>query len=569
MRTAKLCATVCTFSFAAMVLGAHETRQLFPWVHGFAFISAMALVVGAFFGRLSAVSSTVLATGIGVALRIFIFEWPASMIGMDPDKYAVGVIRIIQTGSLVELKQAFSAHGILSAFHLLNSQVALVSGFDGRNVLVAIPILIGIVFPLTAVALTSHHTRSPIAIGLSGTIAAIATIGVLFGYWPIVQTIAVLLWCPVIIGLSRFFSADDGRDFVMISVLVLATAFAHKLSMFILTGAIGAALTIRYVRIDALLGHQPIMDDGEIQTRRPWIVWLLLVLGLGIQWMILTIFVRTVIIAKAIPLLTGGFEIAPSGGEALAAVPANPGIVGILERRGDFLVLLPITAIASFVLWIQERTWSMCLLLGATLISALIVGISVVGVGIASPQRAILFGIPIFAAVLGIAAKRIVDLQSTPQLLAICLVVLIVVGAQAGSAMLAPNYPDEPRKYLTSEEVTAKTFTLDHSPEPVAMDFYYADEQVDLDDPSATQKTGRGHKTPGAIELNTELLNATLINKSYSNILLRDAGNMILGGGRYRLTWDPIRVFSNHDRYNRVFDNGPVVGFDNNTESST
>lgn len=562
MRTAKLCATVCTLSFAAMVLGAHESGQFFPWVHGFVFVSGATLLAGAFFGRLSTVATTVIAAGIAVALRIFIFEWPASMIGKDPDRYAVGVIRIVQTGSLVEIKQVLPVYGTLSAFHLLNSQVALITDFNGRNVLIAIPILIGILFPLTAVALTSRYTRSPIAIGLSGTIAAIASIGVLFGYWPIVQTIAVLLWCPAIIGISRLFSTGHERDFAMVSILVLALVFAHKLSIFVLTGAVGAALLVRHIRMDILLGRQPAMAGGRIRAERPWMVWLLLVIIFAFQWVILTTFVRASILGKAIPLLTSGISIAPSGGDALAAVPASPGIMGILARRGDYLVLLPTTAVASLAIWTRDRSWPTCILLGATLMPAIIAGISIVGVGIAAPQRAILFGIPIFSAVIGIAVKRVVGLQSTSQILPLFVLALFVIGAQAGSAALTPNYPNQPRLYLTSEEVSAKTFMIGHTDEPVAMDVYYGSEQVDLDDPSASLNLGTA-QTPGTISLNDELLNATIVNTSYENILLREFDVAPFINGRYRLTWDPIRMYTNSGGYNRIFDNGQAIGFVN------
>lgn len=563
MRTAKLCATVCTLSFAVMVLGAHESGQLFPWVHGFVFVSATTLLVGVFFGRLSTISTTAIAIGFGVALRIFIFEWPASMIGIDPDKYAVGVIRIIQTGALTELKREIPVYGALSAFHLLNSLVAIVSGFGGKNVLVAIPILIGILFPLTAVALTTHHTRSSIATGVSAIIAAIAAIGVLFGYWPVVQTIAVLLWCPSVIGFSRLFSGGDTRDFVAVSITVIAATFAHKLSMFVLAGAVGAALFVRYIQIDRLTSKQSVTDGGRIRTGRPWTIWLLLAIGLAIQWTILTVFARPAILSIAIPLLTGGVLIVPSSEVVLAAVPGNPGIVGIVQRRGDFLVLLATTAIASLGLWVRNRTWSMCILLGATLMTAVIVGISIVGVGVASPQRAVLFGIPVFAAVLGIAIKQIAIPQSTSRILAAFVVILIVIASQAGSAALAPDYPDEPQQYLTSGEVSAKTFVMDHTQEPVAMQFFYAREQADLDAPNATQKPGLA-SVPGVVPLNDQLLNATLLNNSHEMVLLREhQGTMRFGNGQYRLTWNPIRRLSTNSSYNRVFDNDQAVGFAN------
>ncbi|UOO95170.1 hypothetical protein MUK72_00245 [Halococcus dombrowskii] len=566
---AKLCMAICALAFAVMVVGAHETGQLFPWPHLFVLIAAMVLFGGLMVGDISIGTSTVLAVMLAVSLRLFIFEWPASMIGMDPDKYAVGIHRIIQTKSLATLAQAVPTYYALPAFHLLNSEVALVSGLRGRNVLVAIPILLGVLLPLTGAVLAARFTRPSnrsVATGTAALLGAVATIGVLFGYWPIVQTIAVLVWCPILIALARFFATGD-RRFVALAIFTTGTAlFAHKISMFVVVAAVGMALCIRWLRIDQWLGRELSLSSEAIDSADARTIVALLGVGLALQWVLLTTFARTAIIGKLVPLLTGGFSIVPADKLVRAAVSSNPGIVGILIRRGDFLVLLPAVAGASLWLWFRDRSWPMSLLLGAALAPIAIAGIAIVGVGVVPPQRAILFGIPMFAAVLGIAIGRIGGNETTAYRTAAFALVLVLVASQAGSASLAPNYPGEPRMYLSDEEVTGKAFMMEHTGEAVAMDFFYAREQIDFDDPTASQKPGLS-SVSGVTALNDGLLNATLMNQSYENILLREMAVTRFSSGAYRLTWNPIRVYTNSDGYNRVLDNGETIGLVNRSMS--
>ncbi|EMA41374.1 hypothetical protein C448_11986 [Halococcus morrhuae DSM 1307] len=565
MRTAKLCTTIYAFAFAIMIVGAHRTSQLFPWLQLFVFVLAIILFTGLVVGDLSIETSTVLAVVLAVSLRLFIFEWPASMIGMDPDKYAVGIHRVIQTESLATLAQSVPTYHALPAFHLLNSEVALVSGLRGRNVLVAIPILMGVLLPLTGAVLAARFTRPSnrsVATGTAALLGAIAAIGVLFGYWPIVQTIAVLVWCPILIALARFFATGD-RRFAALAIFSTGTAlFAHKISMFVVVAAVIMALCIRWLRIDQWLGHELSLSSESITPADARTIAALLMVGLALQWVLLTTFARTAIIGKLLPLLASGFSIVPPDKPVRAAIPGNSGIVGILIRRGDFLVLLPAVAGASLWLWFRDRSWPMSLLLGAALAPIAIVGVTIVGIGVISPQRAILFGIPVFAAVLGIAIGRINETGTIPYQTAAFALVLVLVVSQAGSASLAPNYPGEPRMYLSDEEVTSKTFMMEHTGGPVAMDFFYAREQVDLDNPAASQKPGV-NSVPQVAVLNAGLLNATLINQSHDTILLREMGFTRFSSGAYRLTWDPIRVYTNSARYNRILDNGKTAGFAN------
>jgi len=570
MRAAKLCTAICALAFAVMVVGVHETGQFFPWAHLFVLITGITLSTGLMFGTLSLQSSIILATVLAVSLRLFIFEWPASMIGMDPDKYAVGIHQVIQTKSLSTLAEAVPTYHALPAFHLLNSETALITGLRGRNVLVAIPILMGVLLPLTGAVLADRFTypsNRSVATGMAALIGAIAAIGVLFGYWPIVQAIAVLVWCPILIALTHFFATGD-RRFAVLAIVATGTAmFAHKISMLIVVAAVGVALCIRWIRIDQWVGRDFTVSSGPITSATVGVIAILSVVGLVTQWTLLTTFIRSAVIIKLLPLLAAGFSVVPPDQPVQAAVGGNPGIAGILIRRGDFLVLMVTVASVSLCFWFQDRSWPMSLLLGAALAPMAIVGIAIVGISVVPPQRAILFGIPTFAAILGVAIGRLDTKGSTMYRTAAFLLIFSIVLSQAGSASIAPDYQGEPRLYLTEQEVSGKAFMTEHSIEPVAMDFFYAREQVDFDDPTASQKPGL-NPVPKVTVLNDGLLNATLTNRSHDTILLREMRVTRFSSGAYRLTWNPIRVYTNSSDYNRILDNGKTVGFVNRATSN-
>jgi hypothetical protein len=560
----KLCTIICTLGFAILIVGTHESGKLFPWLQIYVLLSSATILLSTLFGAPSIRFLTFIASGFSVSLRLFIYEWPASMIGQDPVGYAVGVIRIIQTGNLIELKEAFPVYGVLSAFHLFNSAVAIISGFNAKNVLIAIPILLGIMFPLTAATITTRHTNSTIAISISTVVAAVAATGVHFSYWPIAQTIAVLLWCGMIIIFMRIVSTNQKRNLVILFVLTSTLLFSHKMAIIFVAGTIGAALIIRKIDVGRLAFQKESKEDTLPRPNQLNLLFILVIALLAIQWVIMTTYVRSVIVGKIIAFLTSDLSISAVEPVVTDAVKGNSGIIGILVKPASLLSLVIIAATTSLILWSRNRTWSICLLLGSSLITGMLVGLSISGVGIIPPRRATLFSIPVFASIIGISLEYRLESESRLQISIILSVVFILIALQAGSGALAPNLPNEPRFFLTSEEKHAKEFMVEHSNVPVAMDHYYAGLQVGIDDQTTVKNLDQeGINLSRVKHINDGLLNSTLRNQSLGKILLRKMDVSKFAEGAYQLTWCPIQVLSNDSSYNRIFDTGKTVGFAN------
>ncbi|WP_114577209.1 hypothetical protein [Saliphagus sp. LR7] len=547
-----------------MVIGVHQTERFFPWVHGFVLVVAVAGVILASSRRMLLAPTLGVIVAVAVSVRLFLYLWPASMIGMDPDKYAAGVNHVMQTGGMNVVARDVSTYGVLSAFYYTNAITSIVSGFESKTVLIAIPLTVGLMLPLTAAALanrTVSRGHRPLAAGISAILGGTAAVGVQFGFWPVVQVLAVLLWCAALILLIQLFDAGDQDALYGLLVVLTASMIAHKISMLIPVLVVGAAVLLYWAR--GWFGGSA-RGIARFSTSQVGVLLLVLAAGLFVQWGLMTVFLRGAIVSKLIPLLASGLSIAPADAPTLAAAPANSGITGILIRRADFLVLLPVVSLAGLWLWVRDRTLGSALLIGAAAVPVILTAVSIVGLQVAAPSRIVLFGIPAFVALLGVGTSALYQHEGRRGQVAALILVLVLVVPQAGSAALAPDYNGEPREYLTEGETSAKTLLLEYSESPVAMDFFYAREQVDVEAADATHKPGLD-PVPGVTELNDPLLNGTLGDSSHETLLLRERADIIrFSQGGYRLTWDPTRDMSNSTRHNRIFDNNHAVGFSKN-----
>ncbi|MFC5970059.1 hypothetical protein ACFPYI_01825 [Halomarina salina] len=560
-QTTKAVISLSSFAFAVMMIGIHETGRFFPWVHGFALAFAIALVVGGEQGLSPRAAAGAGAIG-AVAIRSVIYLWPASMIGMDPDVYALGVNQVMRTGTLEPIAQSLPKYAILSEFHMFNAAVSLVAGFNGGDVLLPTVIISGLLLPLTAVAIAFRWYSGPyqsLVVGVCVIIAGISALSVSFGYLPIVQSIAVLTWCPTIIFLTRWVVNENRRDFIGFLLGLTVALAAHKISIFI-PFLISSLALVLYITQSLLWRPNPNLQWRQIHPQRALLLTIAFALALVIQWGFITNFLKSVIISKAIPLLTGGVSVVPKDSPALAAEVSNPGIAGIIIRRAHYLVLLPTVSIAGVWLWYGRRDWYTSFLVSAAAVPIILAGISIAGVSVVAPRRVLFYGLVVFAPILGIAIAKLRDHvpHQGPALVAIIVLMLLI--PQLG-ASLAPDFPGQSRQYLTSGEVTGKNAFMQYSHEPVAMDYYYAIETVEFDS-SAAIVLKVPNSESGVIPLNDLLLNATLVESSTQAVLLRNNVEIIrFHRGNYRLHWNPVDQMTVSPRFNRTYDNGQTVGF--------
>ncbi|WP_152420541.1 hypothetical protein [Halococcus thailandensis] len=500
--------------------------------------------------------SLVLVVGIAVFYRAYTFVFPASMIGIDPDGYAVWINQLVASGSIEAMNVGFYAKA--SFFPLLNGLSAIISGLPVRTAMIIIPLLAGILIPLSVYLLSRYITHEKATeVGIAASlIATVAAQGVHHSFWPISQSLATLFLCLFVVVSVRSISGPSHRYrfSLLFVVFLLSMALTHKLPMLVTIMFAGMFIVL------TLLSRTVATQLGQKQ-RGGYNVWMLfgmIFMMAFIQWSYISNYLSSVV-AKLIALF--GSESASVSATLLqptAAVSPFSEIVGILLRNLHALALLVPGAVAWLILVYTNRSKRFVQVQVLQAVTAglfLLFPVAIVVPSEFNYSRVTLFIEP-FLAVL-IAAAFIDQSGRSRKLLArawsmmVISILMFVVVTQPITVEAAPDFPGSPRMYLTSEEVAAKEFGHQHM-DNSATDPYYAGEQPFPDQhvtASGVLDTTRENRYTS---LNSALYNATLLSDCPPDILYRQI-DVYRFQGPWRLTWDPKSVLDTH--YNRIYTN--------------
>ena len=210
----------------------------------------------------------------------------------------------MQAGSLEPLQADIPTYATLSLFYLYNTVAGQLADLPGRYVLVVIPISLGVMLPLCAGTLTAivlrEHQNKDIAIGVAVALASVAPVGVLFSYWPIVQSIAVLLWVPLLIAFILRVRTGETWFSAVFIFLTKARINAHKLSLLVPGLVISLGYLVWRIPFPNGLGTSHRRTRTKIPIKTSWAVAILLFVFLVIlQWVYLTIFARVAVLSKS------------------------------------------------------------------------------------------------------------------------------------------------------------------------------------------------------------------------------------------------------------------------------
>jgi hypothetical protein len=541
-----------------MVVGTHETGQFFPWAHGFVLLVGLTGFALAMAREIHLPMAAAIIVIAATSYRLFVYLWPASMIGVDPDGYAAVLHQVIELGTTSAAPGISATYGTLSIIYMFNGIGAIVTGLRGRAVLIGVPLAMGVLLPLGAIVLSRRiGTNNSLSV-LAGTLGAVAGIGILYSYWPIAQVLASLVWVPLLILLIIAADVGDPRAITGAVVCLPALIYAHKISLLVPTAIVGAAIITHLAEKRLAVVMRTPHNRDYIHLFG--IFFVLIGVIFALQWLYITKFLRSAAFIIA-PFAGGQTEAIPTSPQFATAAPGLPKISGILARRAHYLPLIPLVTVAGFVLWLRDKSTPTLLLVAASAVPILFISIAIIGPNIAPPRRMLLFGIVPFVVVLTRFAQELPQLVSADRAIVFTVLFVPVLLLQAGTVPAAPDYPDQPRYYLSAGEVQAKSFMMDNSVDPVAMDWYYASMRVDVSSISIAPR-GEGERSSGIISLDQRLLNASLENGEYDAVLLRQNVDVIrFPRGLYRLLWDPIYALSTNNDYSKVYDNGHSVGF--------
>ncbi|MFB6225494.1 MAG: hypothetical protein ABEI13_03490, partial [Candidatus Paceibacteria bacterium] len=177
-------------------------------------------------------------------LRWYIYAFPASYIGFDPDRYADWSQIIVQTGTISELPRSFYREA--PAGLLLPAMASIVNGVHIKSGFGIYSILLAILIPLLAVAFGSRiYHPSPAFILGTITLGCLLATSIKRGYWPLPQTLAILLLQVTLLLLIMYIHSNSVNISPIIMCLV-ALSYTHKLPLFLASGTAIIAVFLKY-----------------------------------------------------------------------------------------------------------------------------------------------------------------------------------------------------------------------------------------------------------------------------------------------------------------------------------
>lgn len=553
--------TALVVGFAALYT--HATSSLYPGLYVGVAVGMITLVLTALVSnRRSSLPLVAGAVCVSVFFRFYTFLFPASMIGMDPDRKAISVQRVIETGHTDQIIRYF--YQDVPLFNIYAAEFGLFAGFDGPTSLLVYSIALGILLPLAAVTLTKRisNTETGNLVVIAALVGAIETFGVVEGFWIHNQSLGIALWCGVLVCLGA--SVRNNRaPVILTSILLVTMAFSHKLPLFMVLSVCSGAV-VYGVLYRWSIGP----SDDVLPNRSQTLLWSGVLSGvlLFVQWSFLTgYFDRLVQKVVALFVIPSGIGRASNLTPAAAVEPLPPLLdIGLWRFHG--FALLSIAGLAWFGYhlsnWPLQREARPNETVILVMPAAVILAIGAIG-GVLKPNiipvgRVLSFSGPVFGVLIALSfAPRYQDgLRKYGKVLAICLLLV----SQIFTLMVMIDHPDRPRMYLTGGEVEAKEFNHEFIKDDIHTDFYYAQEVV----PSRIVDTGRDQQvgeitTPYRI-LQLELLNANLTTSAYEYVSYRTQATVQRTQyGKFQLRWDPERQLD--EEMNRIYDSGTVVTY--------
>ncbi|WP_146418117.1 MULTISPECIES: hypothetical protein [Haloarcula] len=496
------------FALILTLLGASATVLLFPIRYYISIISfSLLLLVAAYFlHRNPKASLAVFLLGL-VMIRVYVYLSTPSMIGMDPDKIAVGVERIIQSGS-TEAIGNLAFYEVAANFHVLAGVAGILMNTGGREALIISPILLTIVPSIAATAIARRFQYSGL---IAGIITATASA---LGAWSIqpipqglaVPVVAIFLLASIVYIQEDFFNKGSSKILMTLKLLILLAAltFTHKLSLgFIAPIFVFATL---FSRGNRLLGSFVIILSC-LAT---------------LQWFFLTNFGWGLFNVILLPSIIGA-SFTTGAVDLSAASPVLGGLWGSILTNLHWLTLGAVAGVGwTFFSHRQYKTRdpSTQLLIATGMISAVLVAVAVFGPGIPY-TRVILLAVVPFAIFSEVGVDRL------PHVGTVVIVGLLIL-VQLTAPIASPDHPGQFRQYLTEEEQHAKG-TIDGVTSHVSTDIYYARELHEIS-AERTYQTGEEHSLQeGWTPIGASLFNGNISNVK-GDIVLRDINRYRMSG---------------------------------------
>lgn len=488
---------------------------------------------------------------MSVFIRVYIFAFPDSLIGMDPDSYAVWIRQILLDGSVEAMNLNFYENAPF--FHVFGGSFSLISGLNVPDSLVIYPLVTGLLYPIIVFILAEKIGGVRIAL-VSSVLASVAATSVHFAFWPIAQSLAFLLWIIFILALVKYVETFSRFLFIIIISMVIGMAFTHKLPVLVSFFTMAGLTTLLYIT-----DFETRIFQNFNANYLTFGVSLVLISGLllYLQWIHITDFIDTVINRGTQALYYSELNISAPLGFPTAAYEPMAGLKGIILRNMHAFTLIPIGGVSWLYLFYKKRHNNKVLvLLAGAAISVLLIVIGLFNPERIRPLRSFFFAELILVVIIPTFLTK-KDLNKIIKYGFLILIFIIIV-SQAFSTLAVPAYPNSPRYYLTTAEIEGKEFGHNFVYGTIHTDYYYDTEFI----PSQVQFAARYRDYHKYRTLDRALLYHNNSLNGYDYISYRTNVDVYRTPiGLWRLTWNPEEMLKVN--YNRIYSNPDVSVFKN------
>ena len=494
---------------------------------------------------------------LAVVYRLRIFLFPASMIGQDPDTYAIQIARVMQAGETSAITFGFYGQAPL---HILEGTITrLITALPAPVTSVIYPIAGGVAIPLIAASL-AHRLRPdvPETTVLATGVVSVLGYSIRFSYWPVAQSTGVLFLLFTVTSIFAYASAGDKRWLVLGILAMLGAVYTHKLSAVATTLSVTGAMLLGIV-------HPATRRSKEVKRLATGTFWIIALLT-AVQLLFLTEFIRAI----AFQLYRPSVPVSP---------PSNPGLAVDPYTFTDRMFALSyviLMGLVSGLVWLglcrrtvrnQGPSRDILFLGFVSPLAALVIVLYPAGV---SPVRTIFYVEVLLAVLIAVGGYWITAesaSSSRPFVRYAAIVSIFALLISAGvSPVAGPDWDTLNRNYLTDEEIEAKEWGYQRVPGAITADQYYASE-------SPPARIQRRESNSDVSFSKFEDRTSMYLNNSFREnrppvVAYRDCIEIYRSGfGVWKLTYDPEPVLDH--TYNRVYDSGCVSYFSSVSQTNS
>lgn len=555
--------------FAAVVFYSHHAGVVFPALPVGMVVAVGILLLSVLRHAVVTRQTAFLALAgfilLSTLYKVYLFSYPASLVGFDTGLYAHQAQLLLDASHIQGLESAeIGFYAKAPLFILLNALFGLLGGTSPETAMVVYPIVVGVIYPVSAFILAQHiAAREPLrTAAISAAVAAVATLSLQYGFHPIAQTLAVVLWLAFLLALVRYYDRRTRADFLLVIVFLTALLLTHKLPGIVVGGTLLTLLGITILS-EGREGSQTLRSSAPIL---PLLIFTWVTVFA--QMTFITEYIKRVVLRGIVVVsptffstfvervfaVFGGSD--PGGGATAPNAVINPLLI-LLMNNLYTITLFPLAAVGWVALLARQRTdpYTQIVLAGSGFLMLFVV-LGYVRRVVANPRRFTFFAevilIVLAAAVIGwlfVAIDRSFSLAKVPVVFGI---VLFLLTAQVFAVPALPNHPVGPRDYLTETEIQGKQFTQSHVPNRVHTDFFYAAKP-----PANPTQVGEPRKY---LSMDEELLQRSNNLTRHDYVLYRENVEVYHTPGKFwRLNWDAVSLFNR--TYSRVYSNDGTTVF--------